>query len=162
MPLFLISLSYFKPFTSNVLLRNNEAYKLNYPWKKDNLSLYNVRKVYFASLRTNPFRNCSSFFSVGLPQSACAIVALWAYIKPRNLPATLLSNNYVYECSITCPRKNTWLRTAWSNDQGSEERKHSCRLAYLWSSVSQSLTGWWNNWHYGKSKKNFKKNWAET
>ena len=78
LPLFWISLSYFKPFTSNVFLRNNEAYKLFYtlllllllkqylmrnapltqvifrevviPWKKDNLSVYKIRKVYFTSL----------------------------------------------------------------------------------------------------------------
>ena len=38
--------------------------------------------------------------------------------------------------SLTCSRKNTWLRTAWSNDQGSEERKHAWRLQY----ISESIT----------------------
>ena len=44
------SVLYFKPFTSNVFLRNNEAYKLYYTLKERYLSVYNIRKVYFASL----------------------------------------------------------------------------------------------------------------
>ena len=43
-----LGLSYFKPFTSNVFLRNNKLYYTF--WKKDNFSVYNIRKVYFASL----------------------------------------------------------------------------------------------------------------
>ena len=34
---------------TNIFLRNNEAYKLYYT-VKDSLSVYNIRKVYFASL----------------------------------------------------------------------------------------------------------------
>ena len=48
MPLFWISLSYFKPFTSNVFLRNNEAYKLYYTLKEDNLSTIYVKFVLLA------------------------------------------------------------------------------------------------------------------
>ena len=51
-PLFWLSLSYFRPFTSNGFSRNNEAYTSSIiPWKKDNLSVYNIIIIdYFASL----------------------------------------------------------------------------------------------------------------
>ena len=46
---------------------------------------------------------------------------------------------------LTCPRKNTWLRTAWSNDR--------VKISIFIRSVSQSLTGWCNNCDFATRQK---------
>ena len=55
------------------------------PWKKSNLSVHNIRKVYFASLLSvlkkhdrgpTHFEIARHLFSVGLPRSACAVVSI--------------------------------------------------------------------------------------
>ena len=69
MPQFWISLSYFKPFTSNGFLRNNETYKFFKPWTKDNLSVYNIFRIKVNGLNAGASVNVCEGWSSTLVKS---------------------------------------------------------------------------------------------